>query len=132
MPQNVNTDQPNGTTWVTEDVLRRHLDSFSRRDLSALIADYDTQARLFTTHGVRRGPAAIGGFFAAVLEEFAKPGFSFQRLCEDIDGDTAYLVWKAETADNHYEFATDTLVVRNCKIVTQTFAAKVTPKPRSY
>jgi hypothetical protein len=37
-------------------------------------------------------------------------------------------LWTAETADNTYEEATDTFVVRNGKIVAQSFAAKITPK----
>ena len=32
-----------------------------------------------------------------LLSEFAKPGMSFEMLRQDIDGDTAYIVWKAET-----------------------------------
>ena len=34
----------------------------------------------------------------------------------------------AETADNRYEIGTDTFVVKDGKIVTQTFAGKITPK----
>ena len=34
----------------------------------------------------------------------------------------------AETADNVYELATDTFVVRDGKIVTQTFVGKLVPK----
>jgi hypothetical protein len=45
-----------------------------------------------------------------------------------IEGDHAYILWTAETADNSYEFATDTFVVRKGKIVAQSFAAKVNPK----
>jgi len=37
-------------------------------------------------------------------------------------------VWKAETADNRFELDTDTFIVRNRKIVTQTFAVKISPK----
>ena len=44
------------------------------------------------------------------------------------DGDYAYILWNAESADNSYELATDTFVVRNGKIVAQSFAAKMTPK----
>ena len=40
----------------------------------------------------------------------------------------AHIIWSAETADNVYEFATDTFVVREGKISVQTFAGKVTPK----
>jgi hypothetical protein len=45
-----------------------------------------------------------------------------------VDGDHAYIVWNAETADTVYELATDTFVVRNGKIVAQSFAAKTSPK----
>jgi hypothetical protein len=34
-----------------------------------------------------------------LFEEFAKPGMSFEMLRQEVDGDTAYIVWKAETAD---------------------------------
>jgi len=38
------------------------------------------------------------------------------------------LLWSAETADNVYEMGTDTFVVRDDKIVVQSFTDKVTPK----
>ena len=44
------------------------------------------------------------------------------------EGETACIVWSAETADNVYELGTDTFVVRDSKIVTQTFAGKLVPK----
>jgi len=49
-------------------------------------------------------------------------------LRQEVDGDTAYIVWRAETADNIFELGSDTFIVRNGKIVTQTFAGKVSPK----
>jgi hypothetical protein len=45
-----------------------------------------------------------------------------------VEGDYAYILWSAETADNVYEVGTDTFVVRDGKIVAQSFAAKITPK----
>jgi hypothetical protein len=45
-----------------------------------------------------------------------------------VEWDHAYIFWTAETADNSYEFATDTFVVRNGKIVAQSFSASVKPK----
>jgi len=53
---------------------------------------------------------------------------SFEMLGQEVDGDTAYIVWKAETADNRFELGTDTFIVQNGKIVTQTFAGKISPK----
>jgi len=45
-----------------------------------------------------------------------------------VEGDYAYKSWTAETADNIYELATDTFVVRQGRIVAQSFTAKITPK----
>ncbi len=35
----------------------------------------------------------------AMTQEFAKPGMSFEMLRQEVDSNTAYIVWKAETAD---------------------------------
>ncbi len=112
----------------TSDVLDRHLKAFAGYDVGGLLADYASDAVLFVPTGLLRGPHAIKPLFEALVSEFAKPGSSFtiQQLC--VDGDHAYIVWTAETADNSYELATDTVVVRNGKIVAQSFAAKIIPK----
>lgn len=112
---------------TTQDVLTQHLTSFGKGDLDGIMADYSPSSRVFTQNGVLRG-TAIRELFVTMLAEFAKPGASFEMLRQDIDGDTAYIVWKAETADNRYELATDTFVVKDGKIVTQTFAGKLSPK----
>jgi hypothetical protein len=75
-----------------------------------------------------KGPDAIKPFFQTLVSKFAKPGSSFTMLQRSIDGDHAYIIWTAETADNSYEFATDTFVGRNGKIVAQSFAGKIKPK----
>ena len=113
---------------TTKDVLTHHLDCFGKGDLDGIMADYTAASRLFTPNGVLRGASAIRGLFVTLLSEFSKPGMSFEMLKQDIDGDTAYIVWKAETADNRYELATDTFVVKDGKIVTQSFAGKISPK----
>jgi hypothetical protein len=53
---------------------------------------------------------------------------AFKMKQQFVDGDYAYILWTAETADNVYEVGTDTFVVRNGKIVAQSFAGKITPK----
>jgi len=112
----------------TSDVLDRHLKCFAERDLDGVLADYSSDAVLFVPTGPLRGPGAIKPLFQGLVSEFAKPGSSFTMQQRCIDGDHAYIVWTAETSDNSYEFATDTFVVRNGKIVAQSFAAKIRPK----
>jgi ketosteroid isomerase-like protein len=113
---------------TTQDVLMHHLDCFGKGDLDGIMADYTPASRVFTPNGVLRGTGPIRELFVTMLSEFAKPGMSFEMLKQDIDGDTAYIVWKAETADNRYDLGTDTFVVKDGKIATQTFAGKVSPK----
>jgi hypothetical protein len=78
--------------------------------------------------GVLRGVHGIRPLFQALIDEFAKPGATFDLQQQVIQGDVAYIRWVAETADNTYELGTDTFVVRHGKIVVQTFAFKATPK----
>ena len=113
---------------ATNDVLDQHLKCFYENDLEGVLADYSSDAVLFIPGRPLKGPNAIKPFFQALLSEFAKPGASFSMREQCVEGDYAYILWSAETADNSYEAATDTFVVRNGKIVAQSFAAKITPK----
>lgn len=113
---------------TTSDVVQQHMSAFYKKDLEAVVADYASDAVLFVRGGPLRGLSAIKPFFKAFLSEFSKPGSKFSMQEQYADGDYAYILWNAETADNTYEAATDTFVVRNGKIVAQSFAAKVIPK----
>jgi len=113
---------------TTGDVVNQHLKCFGERDLDGVLADYSSDAVLFIPGGPLRGPAAIKPFFQALVSEFSKPGATFSMRQQYSEGDYAYILWSAETADNSYEAATDTFIVRNGKIVAQSFAAKITPK----
>ena len=113
---------------TTTDVLNQHLKAFGDKDLEGVVADYSAEAVFFVPGRLLRGPHSIKPFFGALLSEFAKPGASFSMRQQAIDGEYAYILWSAETADNSYEAATDTFVVRNGKIVAQSFAARITPK----
>jgi len=112
----------------TSDVLDSHLRSFAKHDLDGILADYESDAILFLSTGPIRGPEAMRPLFQRLIAEFAKPGASFTMQQRHVEGNYAYILWAAETADNSYEFATDTFVVQNGKIIAQSFAAKITPK----
>lgn len=78
--------------------------------------------------GAFRGIDAIRPLFQAMIAEFGKPGSAFSMKQQFVEGEHAYIVWTAETVDNVYEFATDTFVVRDGKILAQSFASKIIPK----
>ena len=128
MRTDMNLEQKNVAPAATQEVLTHHLNCFGTGDLQDTMADYAADTRFFTPDGLLRGFEAIQKFFLKLFEEFAKPGMSFEMLRQEVDGDTAYIVWKAETADNRFEIGTDTFIVQNGKILTQTFAGKISPK----
>jgi ketosteroid isomerase-like protein len=113
---------------TTREVLDHHLKCFGARDLQGILADYAPGAVLFTPEGPRKGVSEITPLFEAMIVEFGKPGAAFDMKHVSVDGDHAFIVWTAETADHTYELATDTFVVRDGKIVAQSFAGKITPK----
>jgi ketosteroid isomerase-like protein len=116
------------TTRTTREVIDSHLGSFGARNLDGILSDYAQDAVLFTPQGPLRGVDAIRPLFQAMLSEFGKPGATFSLKHLSVDGEHAYILWTAETADNVYELGTDTFVVRDGRIAVQSFAGKIQPR----
>lgn len=112
----------------TKDVIDHHLKCFGEGDLEGILSDYAPDAVLFTSDGPLRGSDAIKPLFQAMVAEFGKPGATFSMKQQFVEAEYAYILWTAETADNVYEVGTDTFVVRDDKIVAQSFTGKVTRK----
>src|SRR4030095_995068 len=73
------------------------------------MASYLTMRRAPSTpDGPLRGADAIRSLFQAMIAEFGKPGAAFSMKQHSVEGDFAYILWTAETADNVYEMCTDT------------------------
>ena len=112
----------------TRDVLDHHLQCFGAGDLEGTIADYAADAALLTPDGALRGVPAIREFFARAYAEFGQPGTTMTMRQLIVEGDCAFVCWEAETRDHRYEGASDTFVIRDGRIVVQTFSAKVTAR----
>jgi len=115
-------------TASTKEVIDHHLRCFWKGDLQGLFSDYAPGTVLFLPDGPLKGADAIRPFFRALFAEFGKPGAAFSLRQQFVEGDYGYILWTAETADNLYEVGTDTFIVRDGKIVAQSFAGKITPK----
>jgi hypothetical protein len=113
---------------TTQAVIDRHLGAFAAGDLDALLSDYTDSSVLFTAEGPLIGPIQIRGFMTGLFAEFAKPGARFDMQAMHVSADVGFIVWSAATADNVYELATDTFVVRDGKIAFQSFVGKVVPR----
>ena len=104
----------------TEATLEHHLQAINE-GVDAILRDYTEQSVLFTPDGPIRGLEGIRSFFEDFLAN-SPPELleAITLIRQDIDGDIAYIIWKAEP---YIPYATDTFVIRNGKIVTQTFTA---------
>lgn len=115
-------------TEETQAVLDHHMTAFGSGDIEAFLMDYTPDSVLMYPGGHSTGPDEIRPAITALMAEFAKPGMTFEMLHIYVSGRTAYIVWKAETADNIYEMGTDTFLIEDGKIVSQTFTPKKTTK----
>ena len=97
----------------------RHLRAAAEADIDQLLRDYTYESVVYTPDGPVRGLEALREFFSRMLDVLPEDWFdSFPMMLREIDGDVAYLVWKAEPA---IPMVTDTFVIRGGKICTQTF-----------
>ena len=112
-----------------EQVLARHWRDFQAGDVESIMADYASDAVLISTMGVLKGPQQIREAFVSIFSHLFPPGASTLKLEKQIiEGETAYIVWSGSAPKFDVPFATDTFWIRNGKIVTQTFAAKMDKK----
>jgi ketosteroid isomerase-like protein len=113
----------------TKAVFEHHLAALGNGDVEEILKDYTEESVLLTADGTSKGRDALRGFFSAIVAGLFKPGtYAFTMDVVRIEGDVAYCVWHASCAGAAIVLGTDTFVVRDGKIATQTFAAKIEPK----
>lgn len=104
----------------TEATLTHHIQAINE-GVDAILSDYTEQSVLFTPEGPIRGLEGIRSFYENFINNSPRELLEALALVrQDTDGEIAYIIWKAEP---YIPYATDTFVIRNDKIVTQTFAA---------
>lgn len=117
-----------GHSEATRDVVMSHLRAVGALDLDAMVADYAEDATLLTASRVYSGTDEIRAFHQAYIDEFSQSGIATETEMMVFEGGTGLLVWSGESPENVYEYAADTFVVEDGKIVSHTFAAKVRAK----
>jgi hypothetical protein len=113
---------------TTENVLDHHVAALLAGDLEAILADYGETSVLATPDMTVRGLPSLREFFASVIADLLQPGSQIEETTRAVEGEFAYIVWRGESEKFRFPFATDTFVVRNGKIVFQSFAGQVEPK----
>jgi len=111
----------NTASAATETVVRNHLQTFlEQQGVTALVSDYDDDAHFYSEAKIYRGKQEIHGFFTdfiASLPAGAIDRFTLTSL--RVARNVAYITW---CVGDDIPLGTDTFVVNNGKIVSQTFA----------
>jgi hypothetical protein len=115
MTMNISTEQ-------TLSVISNHLHTFmTGQGADALARDYDVHAILYAPDGVCRGVDEIRGFFEAFLDSLPKQALElFDIRCQEANGELGYIVW---SVGELIPLGTDTFLIKDGKIVQQTYAA---------
>lgn len=115
------------TATDTEGVVRRHLQFFlEERGVDAIVSDYADDACFLGEGRAYHGKREIAGFFEdfiASLPPGAIGRFALRSM--RVEDDLAYITW---SAGREIPLGTDTFVVRDGRIVSQTFAMYSAPR----
>jgi ketosteroid isomerase-like protein len=116
-------------SMATKDVLDHHLAAFGAGDVDEILKDYTDDSLLIiatrTIAGLGPLREAFTGFFGGL---FAPGTYEFTLDAERIEGEVAFITWHATCASSDIPLGVDTFLVRDGKIVVQTYAAKMDPR----
>jgi ketosteroid isomerase-like protein len=105
----------------TQSVVRNHLQAFlEQKGIDEILSDYDDEARFVTEGKTYRGKREIRSFFEAFIASLPPDAIDrFSLRTMRVEGEIAYITW---SAGEQILLGTDTFVIREGKIVSQTVA----------
>jgi ketosteroid isomerase-like protein len=113
---------------VTETVVHNHLQAFlERKGVAAIVNDYGEDARFYSEASIYHGKREICDFFRKFIDSLPPGGIArFSLRSMQVEGNIAYITW---SVGSDIPLGTDTFVVNDGKIVSQTFAMYAVPAP---
>ena len=106
---------------VTQQVLDHHWQTFVENDLEGVMEDYTEESILITPDTTYKGLEAIRQNFIQAFEAFPTEGNPLTLHKSVVEEDVGYILWEASTPEFELLFATDTFIVRDGKIIRQTY-----------
>jgi ketosteroid isomerase-like protein len=111
----------------TKEVLDHHWNTFQANDLEGVMADYTEESVLITPDKTIRGMEDLRKHFAYVFTLFPKDSTTLKLDKSIVDRDVAYIIWSADAPKLDITYGTDTFIIKDGKIVRQTYAGVVAP-----
>ena len=113
----------------TKQVVDHHLRAFPAGDLDETMKDYTDASVFISPNGVAHGRDEIQEVFTRLFGSLFAPGsYTLTLDFEHTEGEIAYLLWHADCGGAAISIGTDTFVIRDGAIATQTVALKMEPK----
>jgi ketosteroid isomerase-like protein len=110
------------STEQTKAIVGKHTRAMAKGDMEGVLSDYAEGSVVYWAEGASRGLEEIQGFvqtfFDTVPEGFWKNAKTLQAV---FDGQVGYTLWESAGVP----IGTDTYIVRDGKIMVQTFAMLV-------
>jgi len=113
------------------EVFDHHAAAIGAGNVDEILKDYTEESIIFTQEGPLKGLKAIRPLFQRLVTEIMPPrATEFEMKQMTIEDDIIYIAWKSSSKFVDIPLGTDTFIVRNGKIVAQTFTAQIDPKKR--
>ena len=105
-----------------QDVMARHGTAIRKGDVDEVLADYAEDGVIMSPGRTAHGIAEIRDLFVDLFTNVIPPGLSkLEATWSAMEGEYVFVVWKGESERHRFPIGTDTFVVRDDKIVFQTF-----------
>jgi ketosteroid isomerase-like protein len=103
-------------------VLDHHWVAFKNNDLEETMKDYTEESVLITPGATFTGLTEIRNNFVNAFKAFPKDSTTFTLDKSIVVKDVGYILWKSKTPTFNLSYATDTFIIREGKIIRQTYA----------
>ncbi|CAN5382272.1 hypothetical protein BH23BAC1_BH23BAC1_05230 [soil metagenome] len=113
---------------TTRSVMDHHWETFENNDLDGVMEDYTEESILITPEATFRGLEEIRQNFVNAFALFPVDQSNLTLIKNVVEKDIAYILWEADTPEFKLSFATDSFVIRDGKIIRQTYAGVALPK----
>lgn len=113
---------------VTQAVLDHHWETFVANDLEGVMEDYTEESVLITPDVTYIGIEEIRQNFINAFKAFPAQSSELTLNQNKVVKDVGYILWEADTPDMNLTYATDSFIIRNGKIIRQTYAGVAVPK----
>lgn len=115
-------------TAQTEATLHHRLKCFAAGDIDGIMSDFADDAVLIGMDGIVDNLPAIRAMFTTIITQYIPKGSTIAMKQAIASGTVAYILWSAESPSFSIPVGSDTFVMRDGKIIAQTFAAHIQPK----